>query len=82
MNKEFQKNIKMIDGDKTAIKLLKKHPNKYILIDNRMGIGYKLLQNNLKYYLPPRYKGSNLFLDIIAFAFQKDSYLVEPFNRM
>ena len=82
MNEEFQNSIRMVDNYQEGMELLMKYPKKYIFIDDRMGIEYKILEGSMQYYLPPRYKDSNIFLDIVAFAFQKKSYLVEPFNRM
>ena len=82
INKEFQRSIRMVKDYASAYELLTNYPKKYVFIADRSGTEFQIIKDKMEYYLPPRFKDSNVFMDIIGIGFKKNFVLIEPCNVM
>ena len=56
-----------------TIQLLTNQPHSYTKIVNRLRYSVVIKKLNISHYLPPTYKDSNFFIDLISIIFPKNS---------
>ena len=65
-----------------SIELLRRNPRSYTKIVSRLRFSYLIKKMRLANYLPPTYKDSNFYIDLISIIFPKNSKITGYFNIM